>query len=79
VRQRMPGDRYRPVGMDGSKKMKDIMNELKIPPRKRDLWPLIADQENVLWTVGFRPSKMGAPGPQASAILKVTIDPPISL
>ncbi len=59
VRARRPGDRYSPSGMKGRRLVKDIMNELKIPPRLRARYPLICDTRRILWVPGLRPAAPG--------------------
>lgn len=56
VRGRAPGDRYQPAGMAGRRKVKKIMNELKLPVSARERWPLVVDGEGIVWIPGFRPS-----------------------
>jgi tRNA(Ile)-lysidine synthase len=41
VRNRMEGDRYRPLGAPGSKKLKEILRAKRIPLRDRDRLPVI--------------------------------------
>jgi tRNA(Ile)-lysidine synthase len=75
VRSRVAGEGFRPYAMKGTRKLKDIMNQLKVPPAERGLWPIIADREGIVWVPGFRPShKMKrAEGP----VIRITITPPI--
>ncbi|WP_173917998.1 tRNA lysidine(34) synthetase TilS [Halobacillus sp. Marseille-Q1614] len=55
VRTRRPGDRIKLRGMNGSKKVKDIFIDQKIPAQERDTWPLVTDLDGqVLWLVGLR-------------------------
>lgn len=54
VRNRRPGDSMIPCGMAGSKKIKDIFIDLKIPKEERDSKLIIADDDNILWLEGFR-------------------------
>ena len=55
VRTRQNGDRIRVRGMNGSKKVKDIFIDQKIPARLRDTWPIVTDQSGkVLWVVGLK-------------------------
>jgi len=56
VRGRAPGDRYQPAGMAGRRKVKKIMNELKLPVSARERWPLVVDGEGIVWIPGFRPA-----------------------
>ncbi len=54
VRNRIDGDRIIPFGMRGTKKLKDYFIDEKIPKELRDKIPLIVDDENILWVVGYR-------------------------
>jgi len=54
VRSRKPGDRFRPAGMDGKKKLKDYFMEIKLPVRERDTAPLLVSGEEIVWVVGHR-------------------------
>lgn len=58
VRNRLPGDRIEVKGLNGTKKIKDIFIEKKIPEEKRAFWPIIVDAHNkVLWLPGLKKSK----------------------
>ena len=52
VRNRRPGDRFRPFGMAGTKKVQDLLVDHKIPAEMRDNVPIIEDAEGILWVVG---------------------------
>lgn len=54
VRNRRPGDSMVPCGMTGSKKIKDIFIDLKIPTEERDRALIIEDDSNILWLEEFR-------------------------
>lgn len=54
VRKRMPGDRISWQGLEGSKKVKDILIDKKVPRNKRDELLVVTDNKNeVLWLIGF--------------------------
>jgi tRNA(Ile)-lysidine synthase len=53
VRSRRPGDRMRPVGMGGTKKLQDIMVDAKVPRAERAAVPLIVTQSGIAWVVGL--------------------------
>ena len=53
LRRRLKGDRFRPLGMNGSKKIKDFFIDLKIPREKRDKIPLLVNGERIVWVVGY--------------------------
>ena len=59
VRTRQPGDRFRPLGLGGSKKLKEFFIDNKIPEAERDSVPLIADQQEIIWVAGYRQSEHG--------------------
>lgn len=54
VRLRQPGDRIWPTGMEGSKKLQDILVDAKVPRRERDRVPLLTAGDEVLWVIGLR-------------------------
>ncbi|MBP2634283.1 MAG: tilS [Firmicutes bacterium] len=57
VRSRLPGDRFRPRGLNGRKKLKEFFIDQKVPEAVRDQVPIIADQREILWVAGLRPSE----------------------
>src|SRR5699024_8059070 len=54
VRNRRDGDRFNPLGMNGTKKLKDFFIDEKIKKEKRDYIPLIIDGKNIIWILGYR-------------------------
>lgn len=57
VRNRRDGDKIRLKGMLGSKKIKDIFIDEKIPMEERNNWPIVLDSENVIvWIPGLKKS-----------------------
>lgn len=54
IRFRLPGDRIWPVGMEGSKKLQDILVDAKVARQRRDRIPLLTAGDQVLWVIGFR-------------------------
>jgi tRNA(Ile)-lysidine synthetase-like protein len=54
VRNRRPGDRFRPVGLGGRKKLQDFFVDRKVPRQRRDLVPLVVDErDRIVWVAGF--------------------------
>lgn len=53
VRSRRPGDRIRPVGLGGSKKLQDILVDAKVPRGDRDGVPVVAAERGIAWVVGL--------------------------
>jgi tRNA(Ile)-lysidine synthase len=57
IRTRRDGDRMTLKGMAGSKKLKDIFIDQKIPVYDRDTWPVITDRDgSILWLPGLKKS-----------------------
>lgn len=57
IRTRQNGDRMSLKGMAGSKKVKDIFIDMKIPLARRDEWPIVTDREGkILWLPGLKKS-----------------------
>ncbi len=57
IRNRKAGDRFYPLGMKGSKKLKDFFINLKIESKERDSILLLCDDEEIIWVVGYRMSE----------------------
>jgi tRNA(Ile)-lysidine synthase len=54
VRFRRPGDRFRPLGMRGRKKLQDFFVDRKVPRRQRDRTPLVVDgSDRLVWVAGY--------------------------
>jgi tRNA(Ile)-lysidine synthase len=57
LRPRRPGDRFTPLGLGGSKKVKELFIAAKIPRLQRAAYPLLVDGEGrVLGVLGLRPA-----------------------
>lgn len=52
IRSRRPGDRIQPYGCSYSRRLKEVLIDLKMARRDRDLLPLLAMDENVVWVPG---------------------------
>ncbi len=65
IRSRLPGDRFKPLGMNGrSQKISDLMVNKKVPARARAKWPLFTSGEEVIWV----------PGVQVGHLVRLTSD-----
>ena len=54
VRNRRPGDRFRPVGLGGQKKLQDYFVDRKVRQNERDAVPLVVDEtDRIVWVAGF--------------------------
>lgn len=66
IQNRRPGERMIPSGMNGSKKIKDILIEKKVPSFLRDFVPILRDKSKIYWLLGIRKANIkNAKGPYA--------------
>ena len=71
VRQRRPGDRLRLSG--GTKKLKDILIDAKVPRSERARIPVFCAGEEILWLGGWRRAAVAAAGPDTRTYLLLKI------
>jgi tRNA(Ile)-lysidine synthetase-like protein len=77
VRNRRPGDRFRPFGAPGSRKLQDVLVDRKIPRAERDRVPVVVDAKGrILWVAGLATAEAcRVTAPEAGVvILKMTKD-----
>ena len=67
LRVRQRGDFIQPMGQQGKQSLKQYMVNRKIDQPFRDIWPVLAKGNQVLWVIGYGPS-------QAAAISNKTIN-----
>jgi tRNA(Ile)-lysidine synthase len=53
IRNRQDGDRYRPLGAPGHKKLKEIMRAKSIPLADREKRPVFLSGEEIIWVLGL--------------------------
>lgn len=58
LRSRLPGDRFQPAGMEGSKKVKDFFIDIKLPWAERERVPLLCSGNTIYAIVGYRVSRL---------------------
>ena len=57
VRSRQDGDRYRPLGAPGMKKLKEIMRAKRIPLTERERRPVFLSGGDIVWILGLSVSE----------------------
>jgi tRNA(Ile)-lysidine synthase len=72
VRGRKDGDRLRPLGLSGEKKLQDVLVDSKVPRTERDTIPLVCDSTGILVVCGQTIAHRARVTPQTSQIMKVT-------
>lgn len=54
IRSPHPGEKFRPAGMQGRKKITRFLSDLKIPRHKRNQFPVLISDKQVIAVVGLR-------------------------
>jgi len=75
VRPYKPGDRMRPIGMKGSRKIKDIYIDARVPASLRPRIPLLVCGKEIIWAAGLRRSELYKVLPQTGQVLRVEYSP----
>jgi tRNA(Ile)-lysidine synthase len=57
LRSRRRGDRFRPLGMKGTKSVADFLIDAKVPRYLRNEVPVLTSGEEIIWVVGHRISE----------------------
>jgi len=52
--KRKEGEKFIPLGMKGTKKLKDLFIDAKVPREKRDCIPIIRNEHGIVWVAGHR-------------------------
>lgn len=78
LRNRQNGDRFQPLGMMGTKKLKDFFVDDKVLRSRRDKVPLLVTGRGIAWVVGYRIAewaKVPDDCPPDAAVLLVSFEP----
>lgn len=75
LRSPVAGDRLRPKGLRGSRKVQDLLVDARVPRRDRWRVPVLADARGVLWVVGHRLDERVIPNEASIRLLVVRVLP----
>jgi tRNA(Ile)-lysidine synthase len=67
-----PGDRMRPLGMEGTRKLSDLLVDEKVPRHERQAVPVVRDGERIVWLAGVRMSEDYRVGPNTTRAIRLT-------
>lgn len=73
VRNLRPGDRFSPLGVYGSQKVKKYFINHKIPVTQRRKCPLLLSRGDIIWVAGHRIDNAVKVGPQTRRVLKAEL------
>lgn len=71
IQPRRPGERVRPLGLDGSASLKEVMSDRKIPAAARALWPVVATAEHPVWLAGHVLDERARVGPESRRVVRL--------
>lgn len=72
IRNRRRGDRFKPLGMKGTKKIKDYFIDEKVPKDIRGRIPILCDEKGIIWVVGYRMSESYKVDNRTDKVIKIT-------
>jgi tRNA(Ile)-lysidine synthase len=73
MRNFRPGDRFCPLGVKGSQKLKDFFIDHKVPRFERPRIPLLVSEERIVWIVGYRIDERVKITEKTKKVLKVKV------
>jgi tRNA(Ile)-lysidine synthase len=73
VRNIRPGDRFSPLGVPGTQKIKKYFIDKKIPAAQRKKCPLVLSKGRIIWIAGHRIDNSVKVGPQTRRVLRAEL------
>ena len=74
LRKWQVGDRMKPIGMNGSKLISDILTDAKLPSIERENSLVLVDDEKIIWCVGLEISREVVPNAQSDLIVSLWLE-----
>lgn len=75
VRNRREGDRYRPLGSPGRKKLKEIMRAKRIPSAERETRPVFLIKDKIVWILGLPVAEKYKVDPETRDVFEISVFP----
>ena len=73
LRTHRPGDRFQPLGMDGTKKLKEFLIDAHVPRIWRDGIPLVVGRYGVAWVAGWRIAHWARVTPETRQVVEISL------
>ncbi len=75
VRNRREGDKYKPLGAPGHKKLKEIMRAKGIPLTERDKKPVFVSGDEIIWVLGLPVAENFKVSDKTKEVLLLSVEP----
>jgi tRNA(Ile)-lysidine synthase len=72
VRPWQDGDRFRPLGLDGTKLVSDLLTEAQVPPHRKRAASVVTDADGIVWVVGHRMAHRVRLRPDTRDVIRLT-------
>lgn len=73
LRNFQPGDRFKPLGMTGTQKLKKFFIDKKVPKKERARCPILLCRGKIIWVAGYRIDESVKVKPSTRNVLKVEL------
>jgi len=77
IRRRRKGDRFQPLGMDGTKKIKAVYNELGLTRPERALHLIVESGGQIIWIPGHTVSQNAAVNDATTRFVELCLEGPV--
>lgn len=74
LRSRRPKDKFKPLGMDGTKSIADFLIDMKVPRYQRDEVMLLTTRGKIAWILGHRISDEFKVTDKTKKVLKIEVE-----
>ena len=74
LRKWKTGDRMKPIGLEGSKLISDIIKDAKVPTAEKENIFVLTDNDKILWCIGLRVSALSVAKETSTEIMKISLD-----
>jgi len=69
------GDRFRPLGLDGSKAVSDLLTDLQVPSHQRETICVLCTADHIAWVVGHRLDHRVRVRPNTDRVARLVLRP----
>ena len=75
VRTWTAGDRFRPLGLDGTKSVSAFLTDARVPPHERPRVPVLCTDARIAWVVGHRLDHRVRVRPDTDRVARLALQP----